>query len=349
MAATQERDGGDEVPRRAAGAAPQHVDDGRLVARSDPSEAVTGPDTGRRAAAPRRPTTTDVLRALALGAVAAVLGGFLWVAGHRAVDVEMGWLGLLVGLLVGAAVVVAARRRRGVVLVVVSLVLTLAASALSQNFLQRAMLLDGIDELEARWSDLQVPLPGEGGDAADALPEPPEGAVIPPPEIVAVLPVGAYQNMPPETLAIIWDDVPADVMGQLDPAFVAEAEQLRAAAEAGTGDASIAAARAEFEQTDFDLPDPVAECAPPPDFTKPTAADGLGFADGVPLLLPASDYFSDWERTDGQDYAAPSPACFARESIRSEPVQSLFWLLGFVAAAVIPSRTRLSPFAWGRR
>ena len=296
----------------------------------------------------RRPTTADVLRALALGGLAALIGGALWVAGHRAVDAEMGWLGLLVGLLVGVAVVLAARRRRGVSLVVVSVVLTLVAAGLAQNFLQRAMLQDGIDELQARWSELQVPLPGEDGDAADAVPEPPEGAVVPPPEIVAVLPLGAYQNISPEVLAIILDDVPPDVRSQLDPASVAEAERLRAEADAGGGEDRITAARAEFEQSDFDLPDPVAECAPPPDFTKPTAADGLGFDDGVPLLLPASDYFGDWERTDGQDYAAPSAACFARESILSEPVQSLFWVLGVAAAAVIPSGTRFSPFARGR-
>jgi hypothetical protein len=308
---------------------------------------------------------------LVVGLAVAAAGTWLWVAANYAADIDLGWLAVPIGLAIGAAVAVGSGRSTSRWAPVGGALVAVLAMFLSQNFLQREQLYDGIDALQAQWDDLQVAsLDEEVLEAADEGPDPdadpaellamrPEGEmVIPPPAIVRALPAGAFAAMEAEVLAIVWEDVSPEILEQVraqDPDKVARAEEIRASGEldaATPGDAGGGAERAatgptleeaqaryEASEDEFDIPAPVAECATPPDFTQPTAQAGMGFADGVPLILPLADLLNGTpERGDGQVYEAPSPFCFGLENAKDQPVQTASWAVAIGAAAFVPWR-----------
>jgi hypothetical protein len=193
----------------------------------------------------------------------------------------------------------------------------------------------------------------------------PAGSVIPPPEIVAVMPTPAFDLMGPEVMAVVWPDIPDERKAELDPALVAEvtalidaaeqAEGAEAASESGGssgtsgGGLTLAEARAIYSESNYDIPEPVLQCAPPPDLTQPDAAAGLGFPDGVPLFLPLSDYYQTRVRGDGLAVAAPTPWCFASENAKAEPIEAASWVAAVLLAALIPARRRLALVTGGAR
>lgn len=295
------------------------------------------------------------LGSIGAGLVAAGLGIWIWVVANHRLEVEVGWLAIPVGLAIGVAVAWGSGRRRAAWVSVVGVVIGVLAMSLSSNFLQRELLYDGIATLQAQWGTLQVDLPEEGTDEEDLADLRPEGEfVVPPPAIVRVLPAPAYEAMEAEVLAIVWDDVPPDVLAEvreLYPDKVARAEAIIASgelpdlavdpdltAETPTGPTlEEAKARYAASEDEYDIPPPVAECASPPDFTQPTAQAGLGFVDGVPLFLPLADLLIEEQpRGDGLEVETPSPACFAIENAKDQPVETASWALAIVAAGLVP-------------
>jgi len=315
-----------------------------------------------------------VLGGVAFGVLAAAAGIAIWLLVASVADADiMGLLAIPIGAGIGLAVAYGAQSRSRVVVPLVAVVITILMGMVADNFNQRSELLSGIDDLQAQWSDLQVepvalagpdPAPDEatatGPDGATPMtvaPECPEQAdLIPPPEIVKVLPLEAYGCMPAETMAVIYPDIPTEILPQIPvqlreqaeaiidaDAAAAEAEAVAAEAENRTAQAQsdLEAARAAFTETDYDIPRPVLECAPPPDFTQPTAQAGLGFPNGVPIFLPLGDLFSEGlERGDGQTYEAPSPVCFGIENSKDHPIQAASWGIGAVLAGALAFRQR---------
>ena len=295
------------------------------------------------------------LGGLGLGLIAMVAGATGWVVANHRLEVEMGWLALVVGALIGVAVAIGSGRRRGVAVSLVGLLLGVSAMVVSSNFLQRELLYDGIDTLQGQWDTLQVALPDESTDEEDLAALRPDGEfIVPPPAIVRVLPALGYEAMEPEVLAIVFDDVPPATLEEvraLFPDTVARAEEIIAsgelpdlgvdpdlAADTPTGPTlEEAKARYEASEDEYDIPRPVAECATAPDFTQPTAQAGLGFGDGVPIFLPLGDLLIEpGERGDGQEFAEPSPFCFAAENAKDQPVETISWLIAIVLAALLP-------------
>jgi len=324
-----------------------------------------------------------VLGGVVLGLVVAGVGVWLWIAANTVFDVEMGWLAVPIGAAVGAAVAVGAASRSRIAVPLLAIVITLLSSVLADNFFQRASLISGIETLQTQWADLKVEpiatVPPEGssedvaegpgsasGTSTTVAPTscPANSDLVPPAEIVKVLPLAAYDCMTPKILAVIYADVPDEIKPQLPPTLKADAEALLASeAEAAESEATSArdqaaraeldAARAQFQGTTYDIPAPVLACAPPPDLTQPTAMAGLGFPNGVPLVLPLGDLFSGpLARGDGQSYEAPSPACFAAENAKEHPLHAASWVLGAVLAGAVafvmrrrPARAVLPPAA----
>lgn len=301
----------------------------------------------------RRPAWTRMVGAVVAGLAAVIAGVAVWFLVRDVSIFSPGWLAIVVGVLIGAAVVVGGGRR-GVLPAVLVGILTVLAAVLSQNFVQRQQLEEGIDTLQEQWASLRQPPVGEAGAEppadAGAPPTTAPGGLdrpLPPPEIAAILPLEALLTIPPEGLAQIWQHVPADKQAQLPPETVAAVEAILAGGTPPAGSPttpvpdSTATAEAAAAETGFDIPKPVLECAPPPDFTQPDAAAGLGFPDGVPLILPLSDYYRTAPpRGDGQDVDPPSPVCFAVESAKDDPLEAMFWALGLVAAIVVAARWR---------
>ncbi len=293
--------------------------------------------------------------ALVAGSIAAVVGVWAWVLANHRFDVELGWLAVPVGLGIGLAVAFGSGRLRSPWICLVGVGLGLVATSLASNFLQRELLYDGIDSLQGQWASLQVELPAAGTDEEDLAALRPEGDfIVPPPAIVRVLPAEGYETMEPEVLAIVWEDVPPATLTEvraLYPDKVAQAEEIIASGDLpdlavdptleadGPEGPTLEEAKARYQasEDEYDIPRPVAECATPPDFTEPTAQAGLGFGDGVPLFLPLADLLIDEaERGDGQEYEAPSPACFAIENAKDQPVETASWLVAILAAGLLP-------------
>jgi len=288
------------------------------------------------------------------GAIVGALGVLAWVLINNAVNVEMGWVAIPIGALIGLAVAVGASSTSRIGVPLLAVVITLLSSVAADNFLQRAHLVDGIAALQAQWEGLRIDIPQapapspstEGGSAADepttvpAATCPANVDLVPPPEIVKILPIEAYDCMSANILAVILNDVPAELVPKLPPQLKADAEALiaadAAAAKQDQAKSDLAKAKETFAGTEYDIPKPVLVCAPPPDFTQPTAQAGLGFPNGVPLILPLGDLFQkDLVRGDGQTYEPASPVCFARENAKEHPVQAASWGIGAILAGVM--------------
>ena len=160
---------------------------------------------------------------------------------------------------------------------------------------------------------------------------------MPPKQILAVLPAAALLCMSAGDLATVWPDVPVAKRAELPKA----ARDAVEAVLAGSTKGQLAKSRAEYKSAAYAIPAAVIACAPPPDFTQSTAAAGLGFPNGVPLLLPRADLFNDDRvRGDGLTLDPPSPKCFVRENAKEHPLEPISWLLAAMVAFVIPFRSR---------
>ncbi|MFN3258716.1 MAG: hypothetical protein ACE37B_23780 [Ilumatobacter sp.] len=328
-----------------------NLDAGDGVHDSDDSTALTHgpPASGPN---PDGPAALHVGGAILAGVAVGSIGGAIWVLANYSLDVEMGWLAIPLGAAIGAAVGAGARFASGRWGIVVAVVVALLTMFGAQNFLQREQLFDGIEALDDQWGDLRVPAEPEGDDPTQMRPE--GTFVIPPPAIVAVLPTPAFETMEDEVLAVVWEDVPADRLDEIRSAYpdkVAAAEaliasgqvpDLEAAGDGATEEAlTLDEARDRYEASadEFDIPKPVAECATPPDFTQPNAQAGLGFVDGVPLILPLADALNgDPVRGDGQEYESPSPLCFGIANAQDQPVETVSWIVGLVLAGWLAAR-----------
>jgi|GEM_PF-5805468 len=301
---------------------------------------------------PGPPSRRDFWIGLAAGVVTAAVGGGLWFLANELNEPAAAVVAIGVGVAIGFAVAKGSRGRVSKLLVVAAALLTILANALGQNFAQRSQLLDGIEQLNRDWAGLHVDPPPEtergkevsAADAASAAEDAglscdliPKGVVVPPPEIVDVMPVGGFLCMQPKDIAVIWADIPAEVRAEFP-------EDVRGQVEAFIGsqtEEALAARRSEYEATSYDIPDPVVACAPQPDFTQPTAAAGLGFPDGVPLFLPSADLFSgERVRGDGLDLPPASPLCFMRENAKEHPLETASWLAALGLSVAVPLRRR---------
>jgi hypothetical protein len=281
---------------------------------------------------------SSILVGLGLGVVAAVVGGIAWIFAYRIGQILAALAAVAVGVGIGAAV----RRggRNGVLAGVVALVLTLAAGAVGSNFAQRHELIRGIARLQEDWAGLAVD--AEGSTTADTstgepLQDDPSciSHSVPPKEILQVLPAAALLCMSAEDLATVWTDVSDEKRAELPESARRQVEAVLR----GTPDEQLAASRTAYDQAGYDIPDAVVACAPPPDFTQPTASAGLGFPDGVPLFLPSADLFdADRPRGDGLEFDPPTARCFARENAKEHPLEPISWLVAALAAFAIPFR-----------
>lgn len=263
----------------------------------------------------------------------------VWFAVRHVWLFASGWLAVLVGAFIGGAVVRAADRS-GIWPALLAAALTVLAAILAQNFVQRDQLQDGIETLQADWANLKKSAGSATPSAADAPLERP----FPPPAIAPLLPVEALLTIPPNGLAQIWQYVKPETKAKLPTELVAQVEALVAGGaspegKSAMGDATTSSTKAATSaavEANFNIPRPVLKCAPAPDFTQPTAAAGLGFPSGVPLILPLSDYYRTAPpRGDGVEAKPPSAVCFARESAKDDPLEAVFWLLGLAVAVAV--------------
>lgn len=88
-----------------------------------------------RVAEKQQVTTPSVVSGLLGGAVAAIIGGFLWALIVRLTDYEIGFMAWGLGLLAGGAVVVFAGGRRGRALQVVAVAASLAGILVAKYFI----------------------------------------------------------------------------------------------------------------------------------------------------------------------------------------------------------------------
>ena len=270
-----------------------------------------------------------------LALLAALAGALVWTLAYRIGQLAAA----LVAVAAGAAIGLAVRRggRTGVIAGTVAVILTIVAGAVGSNFAQRHELISGITRLQQDWAELAVS--ATAGPSDEPLQDDP-GCIshaVPPKQILAVLPAAALLCMSAADLATVWADVPQEKRAELPKAARDKVEAVLA----GSTEEQLAKSRADYESAAYAIPAAVIACAPPPDFTQSTAAAGLGFPNGVPLLLPRAELFDDNRaRGDGLRPDPPTPSCFVRENAKENPLEPISWLLAAMVAFVIPFRAR---------